>query len=373
MSARKKLFSIRKLYDIEKTDALFVNAVKENITYHIQNCSEYAEILKRAGFEETDLQTIEDLHKIPAIPTLFYKSHELFSIPFEKLKLKSTTSGTKGKPVRVGFDRQTLFLSARMILRTLSYHKLISLHPANYIVLGYQPSPRNHMGVVKTAYGMTFTAPPLHREYALKDNGTEYELNLEGVKNALIRYEKSCFPVRFMGFPSYLYFLLQNMKECGITLKLHKKSKIFTAGGWKQHYLQETGKGELYRLAKEILGVEEENCKDFFGAVEHPIVYCTCKNRHFHVPVYSRVIIRDVKTLEPLPYGKAGLLNLITPLMGSMPLTSVITDDLAVLHEGKSCGCGISSPFFEVLGRSGLQSVKTCAQGAGELLGGIKL
>ena len=55
------------------------------------------------------------------------------------------------------------------------------------------------------------------------------------------------------------------------------------------------------------------------------------------------------------------------------PLTSVMTDDLGVLHEPNSCGCGISAPWLELLGRVGLKGLKTCAAGAEELLSEVKL
>lgn len=373
MSYRKKLFSCRRLYDTEGTKDLFLHAVKESLAYHRANCPDYAKILGSRKFKEDGLKSVSDLHKIPAIPTVFLKEHTLLSVPYERLLFKSTSSGTRGKPSTAGLDLKSAYFALRMVLRTFSYYHLFSPVPANYIVLGYEPSPRNQMGAVKTAFGMTLAAPALHREYALKDTGTEYRLNMAGIKNALLRYEKSGFPVRFMGFPAYLHFLLKDLQESGVKLRLPKNSRVFLAGGWKQFFMQETDKSELYRLSEEILGIGEENCKDFFGAVEHPIVYCDCKNHHFHVPVYSRVIIRDVKTLLPVENGTPGLLNLITPLVGSMPLTSVMTDDLAVMYEGKTCGCGIPSPYFEILGRSGMQQIKTCAAGAAELLGGIKL
>ena len=116
------------------------------------------------------------------------------------------------------------------------------------------------------------------------------------------------------------------------------------------------------------MGIPQEHCIDFFGAVEHPILYCDCPNHHFHIPVYSRVIIRDVKTLEPVGYGRPGILNLLTPLMRSMPLHSIMTDDLAILHQGEECGCGNPAPYFELLGRAGLYDVKTCAAGAAQFL-----
>ncbi len=61
-------------------------------------------------------------------------------------------------------------------------------------------------------------------------------------------------------------------------------------------------------------------------------------------------------------------MNLITPMMTSMPFTSVMTDDVAVMYPGEACPCGIKAPYFEVLGRAGLADIKTCAAGAAELL-----
>jgi len=163
------------------------------------------------------------------------------------------------------------------------------------------------------------------------------------------------------------------MDERGIRLKLKKGSKIMLGGGWKQFYTQQVDKKTFYELAYRVLGIGDEDIVEFFGAAEHPILYCDCKNHHFHVPAYSRVIIRDVNTLQPLENGKTGLINLITPMIKATPILSVMTDDLGVLHDGCECGCGIHSPYLEVIGRVGLKDIKTCAAGAAELISEIKL
>ena len=113
----------------------------------------------------------------------------------------------------------------------------------------------------------------------------------------------------------------------------------------------------------------EEDIHELFGAVEHPIFYNTCPRHHFHVPIYSRVLIRDPATLEPLPMGQVGLVNLISPLIRATPVTSVVTDDLGYLTPGDACGCGLTSPYLTLLGRVGLGDLKTCAAGAADLLG----
>ncbi|MDL2236723.1 acyl-protein synthetase [Christensenellaceae bacterium OttesenSCG-928-K19] len=371
MYNRTKLFLHKNVYS-KNTDDIFFGAVRENIEWHISHCVKYARLLETQGFTLQKLKSYEDIYRLPPIPTLFLKKHELFSMPLQKIHMQSTTSGTSGTPVKVGFDKSAMLLGLNMLRKTFFYHKMISAVPTNYIVLGYEPSTHNHMGAVRTAYAATLLAPPLHREYALKDTGTEYVLNEEGVLNALITYSKKPFPVRINGFPAYLYFLVEKLKQEKIRLSLHPKSLIFLGGGWKKFAAQKVDKQTLYKMAEEQLGIAEQRFHEFFGVVEHNVPYCDCKNHHFHVPVYSRVLIRDIHSLEPLPYGKPGLLNLITPLLKSMPLTSILTDDIAVLHRGEECGCGISAPYFEVLGRAGLQGIKTCAAGAGSMLEELK-
>jgi len=370
-----KLFYHRNIYDPEKTGPLFLDAMRDNVRHHMEHCPEYKQILDRAGFYLESIQTIDDLYKIPPIPTLFLKRHTLLSTD-KRPMFKSTTSGTSGRVSEMGLDWPSARRGLGMVLGTFFTHKLVSPRPTNYVVLGYEPAKRNKIGAVKTAYATTYAAPALHREYALKDTGEEYVLNLDGIKDRLLRYEKSGHPVRFMGFPAYFMFLLRELREAGITLKLHPKSMALLAGGWKQFLSEQVDKPTLYRTAEETLDIPDSRIREFFGAVEHPIAYFDCPNHHFHVPVYSRVIIRDEK-LNPLPYGTPGILNLMTPMMTSMPFTSVMTDDLAVLRPAEACGCGIPSPWFEVLGRVGLADIKTCAAGASEIMqaaaGSIKI
>lgn len=367
MNYGHRLFFHKDIYNLKDTNTLFLNAILENIKHHTDNCPDYAKILSHQGFSIKEVESIEDIYKIPPIPTLFLKNHTLYSAPQNKLMLKSTTSGTSGKVSEMALDRQSAWRGAGMVLGTFLTNKLASFYPTNYIVLGYEPSKRNKIGAVKTAYATTYAAPAVHREYALKDTGTDYVLNMDGIKNALIHYEKMGLPVRFMGFPAYFLFLLKELIDSGIKLKLHPRSLVILAGGWKNFFTEQVDKPSLYEMSRKVLGLGGDRIKEFFGAVEHPIAYFNCSNHHFHVPIYSRVIIRDLN-MQPVGYGVPGILNLITPMMTSMPFVSVMTDDLAIMYPGEECGCGISSPYFEILGRVGLADIKTCAANAFELL-----
>ncbi len=359
-------------YDVEGTENLFLKKVKENMLFQYQNCKQYHSILEHRGWNEQKVMELGSLEEIPFLPTLYFKHHRMDSIPEKKMLTRATSSGTSGSKSDIGYDLGSLWRALGMSIHMGRKHKLFSLKPCHYIILGYEARGLinrkiEEKAVSKTAYAFTFFAPALSRTYALRYIKGAYVWNLEGIKNALIRYSKGRTPVRLMGFPFHAYFLLTQLKEEGIICHLPKGSSIAFGGGWKEYYTQKADKETMYQLIEEVLGIPSNRCVEFFGAVEHPILYTTCKNHHFHIPIHSRVLIRDVDTFEVVPNGQAGLVNLITPMIKSAPLLSVMTDDLGILHDADSCGCGIPTPYLEILGRVGMEGITTCAAGAEQM------
>lgn len=367
----RSIFWHKNPYDLEKTENLFLEKMIENMLFHYENCQEYRELVEGLGFGTERIRAITSLEEIPFIPTVYFKHHRLDSVPEHKLLTRATSSGTSGNKSMIGYDLPTLWRALGMVGSIGRVHHLWSIRPCHYIILGYEHkgflwgSPRvEEKAVAKTAYGFTFFAPALSRTYALKCKDGDYVLNLEEVKKKLLQFSKGSTPVRIMGFPFHAYWLLTAMKEEGIFCPLPKGSMMAFGGGWKQYYTQRADKETMYALVKEVLDIPENMCREFFGAVEHPILYCDCPKHHFHIPIHSRVVIRDVDTLEPVPHGTPGLVNLLTPMISSAPILSIMTDDLGIVHDASECGCGIPAPYLEILGRVGMEDITTCAAGA---------
>lgn len=352
----------------EKMNKFFVEAMKENLRFHDQHCEAIHRILMESGCSLEEIRSMEDLAKIPSLPTLLFKRHLLFSMPQNRMIAKVSSSGTRGHASQVGFDLLGLICAFLAIFKQVTSRKLLSLIPCHYIMLGYKPHRSNKAVISKTAYATSWMAPSIKRTFALTMKNGQYEADLNQIEKALMRAAKSPFPTRIIGFPSYAYFLLKKMEEKDIRIKLPKGSKILLGGGWKQFYQEEVEKTVLYEMAERILGIKEDQIIEFFGAAEHAVIYCDCPHHHFHIPQGSHVIIRDPKTLEPLPMGQVGLINLLSPLNRATPLYSIMTDDLGVLHDGKDCPCQNKTPYLEILGRVGIQDIKTCAAGAKERL-----
>lgn len=368
MKYRGKLFHSKKIYDLSATDDVFIKAMKENVIFHMKNCTEYKKIMDRFDFDPAVLSDVKDLYKIPAMPTSYLKNHTMLSKPYHKLILKTTSSGSSGKKTLSGFDVGSGLCGLRMLLKVFRFHRLLSLKRTNYIVLGYQPDRSNQTAMAKALKGVTLLAPARNTVYALLVKDGEYTVNTEGLIRAVKQFAEQKYPIRIIGFPAYCKMFLEELRNRNIRLHLPDNSKIILGGGWKTLFADAVSKEELFTMAHDTLGILRSNCKDHFSTAEHPINYISCENGHFHIPAFSRVIIRDVKTLLPVPEGTPGLLNLITPILSSAPYGSILTDDIAVMKPAGECGCGIDSPYIELIGRVGLASVKTCAQTASEFL-----
>lgn len=367
-----RLFGTLRPYDERAAKILFFHAIKYRVKYFLKKSPEYRAICDDAGFKPGDLRTIRDIHKIPVIPTLYFKRNKIGVRRGPSLEV--TSSGTGGSVSRIRYTAGELCLLAAMAVSLGRVHRLFSLNPVHYIMLGYQPVKENKTVISRTAYLSSWYAPAVSRTYALVyrrgrgegEGKGEYRLNIQGILNQLLRCANGRRPVRLVGFPSYTYFLLRKMQQEHLKCRLPKGSMVLLGGGWKQFSEEEISKQELFSLIREVLGVEEGQVHEFFGAAEHPVLYCSCKNHHFHVPVYGKVLIRDVRTMKILQKGRPGLVNLMTPVGSDLPLMSVMTDDIGVLHRGEDCGCGIRGDYLELLGRAGAKGIRTCAAGAAE-------
>ena len=209
MSARTRLFKLKKPYDNGESDALFLKAMQENCAFQYENCPEYRKILDTKGFSPKDLKEYRDLERLPFLPTLYLKHHAVFSMPQRRMLIKATSSGTSGTTSRMGYNFMSLYRGLRMILMLGKYHRLFSLKPVHYLILGYEPNKANKTVISKTSYGFTYFAPALSRDYALRYTKDGYKLDLEHLKARLIKFSRSKHPVRTAGFPAYTYFFVE--------------------------------------------------------------------------------------------------------------------------------------------------------------------
>ncbi|MBT3236963.1 MAG: acyl-protein synthase [Bdellovibrionales bacterium] len=352
-------------------EALFLSAFKEIVQWHYRRSPLFASMINASDIDLDTIDREEQLWQIPPLLASFVKRYELLSVDRKEISLHLTSSGTSGEHSQVYFDQWSIGVAQTMVDKIFSYNKWVETDTkCNYLLYSYQPEESSKLGTAYTDNFLCKYAPINSVHYALRlKGGGGHHFDLFGVIDRLQQFSQQGLPVRIFGFPSFLFFTLQQMEQQGIPpLKLHPDSLVFLGGGWKGYAEQQVSKGELYSLAHRMLGIPAERLRDGFGSVEHCIPYIECRHHNFHQPVWSRVVIRDVKSWKPLGFGKVGQLNFISPYITSMPLISVLMGDLAVLYPGSSCPCEIDSPYFIIKGRASVKSGRSCAVAAAELL-----
>lgn len=313
LNAVQRLWTTDDPFDHTGTNDIFVAALRQSAAWHYVRNPFYADWLSRNGFSPSDLNGIADIAKIPFLHANFYKTHVVKSVSEDQIILTLTSSGTTGQKSQMFYDDWTIFASDKSADTQFFHYGLITGEPANYLLYSYEPAEGVNVGTLRTRQMMRRYAPEHDLVYALRFTGSGHEFDLFGAINALLRFEGEGLPVRILGFPAFLYFTLERMREMGYPpLRLHPL--VMMGGGWKGFADKKLGPQEFRAYIHERLGLPDTCCRESYGAVEHGIAYIDCSNHHFHVPIYSRVIIRDPVTLEPLPYGEPGFINVISPM-----------------------------------------------------------
>ncbi len=372
MAYRRALLRYDDIYDQPGSSADFVKAMRSAVAFHAGRNEFYRNWLARHGIAAEQIQSENDLPRLPPIPANFFKQYESLSIPRDQVTVHVTSSGTSGQKSQMFFDQASWDFGQEMVGRSMRYFGFVSDSPCNYLLYTYEPADKpgqGELGTAKTDQGLMQYAPGREVVYALRYNGSGHDFDVHGVIAALQRFAASGLPVRIFGFPSFLYFTLKQMRDMGLPpLRLHPDSMTMLGGGWKGYASQRIDKRELYSLVEATLGFPERNCRDGYGSTEHSVPYLECPRHNFHIPIYSRMYIRDFRTLEPLGFGREGFASFVTPHLSSVPALSVMMGDRAVMRDAGSCGCGIRTPWMEILGRAGTSQSKSCAIAASELL-----
>jgi len=364
MDNNLRLIENCKPYDVgAKADKYFISAMNESFDFHYKNNDVFRKNADR--FSIKSLKSIKELSKYPYIFVNFFKSHRLCSVPEKEVKISLSSSGTGGHKSYHPLDEKSLSRIKKIVDSSFLEAGLKSNKKHNYLCFTYDPYVAKELGTAFSDKLLTGLTPIAEEYYALKFNkkNKEFEFDEEECVKVLEKYERSGLPLRILGFPAYIWKVLSSKDK---NYKFPLESAIITGGGWKLHTGEEVEKATFKSMIAKKLGISPDNIRDTYGMVEHGIPYLDCEYNNFHVPVYSRIIVRDPLSLKVLEENKPGIMQLITPYMHSFPGISLLSTDKAYLHTG--CPCGRKTPYFSLLGRGGIKKHKGCAINAAELL-----
>lgn len=322
--------------------------------HHYARCEPYRNIVERmfGGLRSGPYERLEDL---PFFPVSLFKERELVSIQPSEIFKVLTSSGTTGQQVsRVMLDRVTADAQARALVKIMQYF------------LGKERLPMvilDHPGVIKdrdsfSARGagilgmMQFGRQPV---YALRSDMT---FDSETVAAYLDKHAGT--PILFFGFTfmAWRYAILPMLKA---DLSLGAPGGILIhSGGWKKLEAAKVSPNEFTACAKRAFGLGK--VINFYGMVEQiGSVFFENEIHRLQTPVFADVLVRDPQTLNPVPAGTSGLLQVFSILPHSYPGHSLLTADIGRIDGVDHTDAGGFGRYFEVLGRAPRVEVRGCS------------
>lgn len=330
----------------------FLELLNDLTTFHADQCEPYRKMI---GPLFGGAQRVGRIVDVPFIPVRLFKSIELRSVPAEMVMKTMTSSGTTGQQVsRIFLDRNTSLAQTRALTQIMA------------TVLGKGRHPMlvaDTAAVVKDRTQFSARGAGI-RGFSMFGRDVEYMLN-EAME--LRTGEISAFLDKHAGEPIFVFgftfmvweHICEELEKRGIRLDL-ANGVLLHGGGWKKLVALNIDNETFRRKARETMGVGR--VVNYYGMVEQTgSIFPECEFGCLHSSAYSEVIIRSPGTLEELPDGSEGIIQLLSVLPMSYPGHSILTEDVGVVDGRDDCPCGRAGRYFRVLGRLKDAEIRGCS------------
>jgi anaerobic magnesium-protoporphyrin IX monomethyl ester cyclase len=313
----------------------------------------YRRYCERRGARPQDVSSWE---QIPPLPTDCFKAADLCLLPEHTVSTFMTSGTTRPEERgRVHYDEGGL----RLMDATIEEAATAFLFPDGVkntiLIIAPPPDRAPHMIM---AYGMNH----LKDQFGLA--GSHFLVGTDGFKvqdlvDELRRSEAEGTSTAIFGGSFGFVNFFDYCRHEGLRFHLPLGSRCLDAGGFKGRS-REVGRDEFLDTCEECLGVPRGYCVNLLGMTEIASQFYdnTVFNLHKGVaaprfkvgPPWTRTIVVDPDTLEPLPAGEEGLLRHFD-LANRGHICAIQTDDVGVLIQGG----------FEVYGRAQEEAARGCS------------
>ncbi|MBL1221291.1 AMP-binding protein [Chryseobacterium sp. L7] len=294
--------------------------LQELLTYLEAHSPFYQKLFKENNINLADIQTLEDLQKIPTTTKndLQQYNHDFFCIPPDKIVDYSTTSGTLGDPVTFGLSDNDL--------ERLAYNEAIS-----FACAGIQ---KGDVVQMITTIDKRFMAG-LAYFLGLRKMGASVVRMGPGIPelqwDSIFRYK----PKYLITVPSFLLKMIDYAEKHGLD---YKNSSVYGAVCIGESIKNQDFTDNI--LSQKIK--EKWNIKLFstYASTEMSTAFTECEFQiggHHHPELIITEILDD--NGNPVPEGENGELTITTLGVEAIPLLRFKTGDIVKAHD-EPCQCG---------------------------------
>ena len=302
----------------EKLRALQDEQLRHIVYYVYEHVPFYRTLFNNHNIKPQDIQSVDDLRKIPFTKKQDLKDHYpfgLLAVPREQLIRVHASSGTTGKATIVCYTRNDIEIFSEVMARS-------------FIAGGARPGMLLH-----NAYGYGLFTGGLGTHYGGEKLGLTVVPVSGGMTQRQITLILDLQPEVICCTPSYAQTLGEEFKKLGVSPdEISLKYALLGAEPWT-----DTIRADV----DAALGVRSTNLyglSEIIGpGVSQECIEARSGSHIWEDHFYPEVV--DATTGEPLPDGKEGVLVFTHLTREAMPLLRYWTNDITYLsHEPCDCG-----------------------------------
>lgn len=347
---------------------LLLAALNDAYRHHFGACAAYRRYCERRGFAAD--RVFADITELPYLPVQAFKENAglLRSVDAAQITTRLNSSATSGVASSVDIDRVTARRQVRALAAVIS--EVLGPKRRPFLVLDIDPRTTgpNGLGARNAAVRGFLNLAREARYFMEAGPGGLLTLREQDFAAALESYSAGNEPVTVFGFTYVLYaYAVLPLLKAGRRFRLPPGSHIVHIGGWKKLADQQVSRTLFNETMEQVFGVPATQMVDFYGFTEQMgVTYPDGPDGMKIAPVFADVIVRDPSTFKPLPDGREGLLEFVTPLPYSYPGIAVLTDDVGVVTARDGEAGGWHGTRFQVLGRAKQAEARGCGDIMGE-------
>ncbi|MBE7022232.1 MAG: phenylacetate--CoA ligase [Ruminococcaceae bacterium] len=301
---------------VEKLRAMQNERLVKTVKHAYENIPYYKNLMDLKGVKPEDIQSVEDLHKLPFLTKDDLRDaypYGLLAKPLKDVVRIQSTSGTTGRRVVAFYTQHDIDLWDECCARAL-------------MAVG-----ATNEDVVQVSYGYgLFTGGPGLNGGSHKVGSLTLPMS-SGNTERQIQFMCDLGATVLCCTPSYAAYLGESIHERGLQDQIKLKAGIFGAEAWSE---------EMRRDIEQKLGIK---AYDIYGLTEisGPGVAFECSEQsgmHINEDHFIAEIINP-ETGEVLPEGEKGELVFSCITKEAFPLLRYRTRDICVLSR-KKCSCG---------------------------------
>lgn len=335
----------------EEKQYFLLEKLNELTEFHKKRCVPYKQMLEKTR-KSTYASHIED---VPFLPVHLFKMIDFMSIEQKDVFKVLTSSGTTGQQVsKIFLDKETAQAQTKALAAVV--HPILGDKRLPMIIVDTKNILKDRQSFSARGAGILgFSHFGRNHFYLLDEN---MRVDWDGLVHFLNKHKGEKILLFGFTFIVWKYFYEEAVKN-NIRLDMGE-SVLVHGGGWKKLKDEAVSERMFKKMLQEQFNIQRVH--NYYGMVEQVgSIFIECSYGHLHAPVYADIIVRDPFTFQSLPFGREGVIQVLSMLPKSYPGHSLLTEDIGIILGEDDCPCGWRGKYFSVAGRIPRAEVRGCS------------